>query len=153
MTAPVGSGAEPTDTAGLEILDRPECLRLLAKASLGRVVFTDRALPAVLPVGYTVHGTDIVIRTSPRSVLARATRDSVVAFEADDFDAAHGTGWSVAVLGTGRAVTDPAEEAELAALPLPDWAHGARPHFIRIEATMVSGRRLRPGPARGGPRT
>ncbi|TDQ52218.1 pyridoxamine 5'-phosphate oxidase family protein [Actinorugispora endophytica] len=131
-----------TDTAGLEVLDRDECLRLLAQAPIGRIVFTDRALPAVQPVNFTMHGVDIVIRTSPDSKLARATRDTVVAFEVDDYDVQGRTGWSVMVVGLGRAVTDPGELAVLEELPLRPWAPGRRSHFIRIVTDIITGRRI-----------
>ncbi|RCV54011.1 pyridoxamine 5'-phosphate oxidase family protein [Marinitenerispora sediminis] len=130
------------DTAGLEVLGRPECLRLLAAAPIGRIVFSDRALPAVQPVNFALYGTDIVVRTAPESRLARATRDAVVAFEVDDFDVAARTGWSVMVVGIARAVTDPDEIAELAVLPLDPWAPGPKPHLIRIETDIVTGRRI-----------
>ena len=35
---------------GMEILDSAESRRLLASVPIGRIVFTDRALPAVQPV-------------------------------------------------------------------------------------------------------
>ncbi|MFD0854208.1 pyridoxamine 5'-phosphate oxidase family protein, partial [Actinomadura adrarensis] len=75
------------DQGGLEILGPEECLTMLATTPLGRIVFTDRALPAVQPVNYTLADGDVVIRTSPSSRLAAAASDTVVAFEIDDFDA------------------------------------------------------------------
>ena len=44
------------DAHGLEILDREDCLGLLASVPLGRVVFTDRALPAIQPVNFVLDG-------------------------------------------------------------------------------------------------
>ena len=74
-----GRGTAVTDRAGLEVLAREECLQLLAEAPIGRIVFTDHALPAVQPVNFAMLGTDIIIRTSPESKLAQAIRDTVVA--------------------------------------------------------------------------
>ncbi|ASU81620.1 pyridoxamine 5'-phosphate oxidase family protein [Nocardiopsis gilva YIM 90087] len=148
MTTPDTS----TDNAGLEILGRDECLRLLAAAPLGRIVFTHNALPAVQPVNFVVYGMDIVIRTSATSRLASATRDTVVAFEVDDFDVDARAGWSVTVVGNGRAVTDPEERADLERLPLHPWAPGDRSHFIRVETKVITGRRIpkeTPGTAAG----
>ncbi|OUC94750.1 pyridoxamine 5'-phosphate oxidase family protein [Streptosporangium minutum] len=133
------------DSAGLQVLSREECMHLLATSPIGRIVFTDRALPAVQPVNFHLRGEDIVIRTTTGSKLAAATRRTVVAFEADDFDPDTRTGWSVTVVGHARAVDDPAEIAGLAALPLLPWAPGARDHFIVIVAEQVSGRRVHPG--------
>ncbi|MFC5751405.1 pyridoxamine 5'-phosphate oxidase family protein [Actinomadura rugatobispora] len=132
----------PLDHGGLEILDTEECRSLLATTPLGRIVFTDRALPAVQPVNYVLADGDVVIRTSPASRLATAAGDAVVAFEIDDFDTASRTGWSVVVIGRARAATGSAELAALRALPLRSWAPGDHDHFIRIHPQLISGRRI-----------
>jgi nitroimidazol reductase NimA-like FMN-containing flavoprotein (pyridoxamine 5'-phosphate oxidase superfamily) len=146
------------DSAGLRVLSREQCLHLLASTSIGRIVFTDRALPAVQPVVFCLHGESIVIRTTAGSKLASATQDTVVAFEIDDFDARMSTGWSVTVVGRARAVHDPEEMAHLAELPLAPWATNGRDHFVVMGAEEVSGRRTalaerdappQPGPALG----
>ncbi|MFC4062639.1 pyridoxamine 5'-phosphate oxidase family protein [Planomonospora corallina] len=130
------------DSAGLQVLSYEECIRLLAGCPIGRIVFTDRALPAVQPVNFCLDGEDIVIRTTVGSKLAAATRRTVVAFEVDEFDPVARTGWSVTVVGHARAAEDPAEIERLAALPLTPWAPGSRDHFIVIATEQVSGRRL-----------
>src|SRR3954454_19284755 len=58
------------DSAGLEVLSNEECIRLLSRVPVGRIVYTDRALPAVQPVTFVVDGWSIVIRTASRSRLA-----------------------------------------------------------------------------------
>ncbi|MFD7137550.1 pyridoxamine 5'-phosphate oxidase family protein [Streptomyces sp. NPDC059894] len=125
-------------------LDRQECLRLLAKVPLGRVVYTRQALPAVLPVNFSLDtDASVVLSTSPGSDLVRAVDGVVVAFEADEFDAASRSGWSVVVTGRATVVTDPAEHERLSQsgptswMPLHDWV------FVRIESEMVTGRELR----------
>ncbi|WP_431900571.1 pyridoxamine 5'-phosphate oxidase family protein [Nonomuraea sp. bgisy101] len=130
------------DASGLQVLTREECLDLLSSTPIGRIVFTDRALPAVQPVNFYLDGQSIVIRTSIGSKLAAATRRAVVAFEADEFDPKLRTGWSVTAVGQAREVTDPDEIAWLAALPLTTWAPGSRDHYIVIEAEHISGRRI-----------
>ncbi|GAA0971705.1 pyridoxamine 5'-phosphate oxidase family protein [Acrocarpospora macrocephala] len=130
------------DAAGLRVLSRQECLHLLSLTPLGRIVFTDHALPAVQPVNYYLDGQNIVIRTATGSKLAVATRDAIVAFEADDIDLRSRTGWSVTAVGSARAVTDQAEAQRLAELPLTPWAPGRMDHFIVIHTEQISGRRL-----------
>ncbi len=130
----------------LEILDRDECLRLLASVPVGRIVFTHRALPAVQPVSFVVDGEAIVIRTAPGSELFGATRDTVVAFEADEIDADTHSGWNVTVIGHAHAVHDSAEKKILSALPLRPWTRrGQRDDFLRIPLGLVTGRRLLAG--------
>jgi uncharacterized protein len=130
------------DSEGLEVLGRQECLALLGVAVIGRIVFTDRALPAVRPVNFVLSGGDIVIRTGPGSKLAAAARDAVVAFEVDDFDAVSGTGWSVVVTGQARVVAGAGELDRLRALPLWVWAPGERGHFLAIRPELICGRRI-----------
>ncbi|MFI6520949.1 pyridoxamine 5'-phosphate oxidase family protein [Spirillospora sp. NPDC050679] len=130
------------DRGGLEVLDADECRSLLAGASLGRIVFTDRALPAVQPVTFALSGGDIVIRTFAASRLASAARNSVVAFEADEFDEAAPSGWSVVMVGHARLVSDPAELARLQDLALSPWIDEADSRFIRVRPQTVSGRRI-----------
>ncbi|OLT12131.1 pyridoxamine 5'-phosphate oxidase [Actinomadura sp. CNU-125] len=143
------------DQSGLEILDEDECRALLARAVIGRVVFTHQALPAVQPVNFVVGGRDIVFKTSRTSRLATAAADTVVAFEIDDFDITARTGWSVVVVGRARRVTAPRQLAALEALPLHSWAPGTRDVFIRIRSDLVTGRRIRgagaPAPDDGKP--
>ncbi|MFI7423801.1 pyridoxamine 5'-phosphate oxidase family protein [Nonomuraea sp. NPDC049684] len=135
------------DSSGLQVLSEEECFLLLSSMPIGRIVFTDRALPAVQPVNFCLDGRSIVIRTATGSKLAAATRRAVVAFEADDFDAGRRTGWSVTAVGHAREVTDAAELARLAGLPLTTWAPGERDHYIVVEAEQISGRRIAPARA------
>jgi len=129
------------DTAGLEILDRAECLALLRTAQLGRIVFTDQALPAVLPVNFSVWDGSLLIRTGAGSKLAAATRNAVVAFEVDEIDPDTGKGWSVVVVGRSGVVDHPAELAEAHEIAPRSWVSG-RDHLIRIAIRSTTGRRI-----------
>ncbi|MEV6016998.1 MULTISPECIES: pyridoxamine 5'-phosphate oxidase family protein [unclassified Streptomyces] len=125
-------------------LDRQECLRLLAKVPVGRVVYTRQALPAVLPVNFRLDTDDsVVLRTSSDSELVRAIDGVVVAFEADEFDAESRSGWSVVVTGRAGVVTDPAEHERLTQAGPTSWMPLRRAVFLRIESEMVTGRDLR----------
>ncbi|GAA0996174.1 pyridoxamine 5'-phosphate oxidase family protein [Acrocarpospora macrocephala] len=130
------------DSAGLRVLSPDECLHLLTRVPIGRIVFTDRALPAVQPVNYLLVDYDIVIRTATGSKLAAATRNAVVAFEVDEFDPLTRTGWSVTAVGRSRAVTEFDELQRLTALPLTSWAPGDHNHFIVIRAQQLTGRQI-----------
>lgn len=131
-----------TDSAGLQVLSWEECMRPLPEVPIGRIVFTENALPAVQPVNFCLYGSDIVIKTAPGSKLAAATRDAVVAFEVDDFDVRTRTGWSVTAVGHARAVYDPEEIERLSELPLQAWAPGNRDHFIVVRVEQITGRRI-----------
>lgn len=135
------------DRHGFEVLDREECLRLLARGGLGRIGLTSGALPMILPVDFALDGDAIVIRTGPGTRLAAATTGTVVAFEADHVDVADDLSWSVLVTGRAEPIIDGTELDRLRHLPLRQWGAG-EPHFVRISTDIMSGRR---GPATGEP--
>jgi nitroimidazol reductase NimA-like FMN-containing flavoprotein (pyridoxamine 5'-phosphate oxidase superfamily) len=123
-------------------LDRQECLQLLAAGKVGRVIHTERALPACTPVNYRLMGESIVFRTAAGSRLAAATSDAVVAFEVDDIDADAAMGWSVLVTGVATAVRDVSTLVRLDQLGLVTWAGEERSHWVRISLADVTGRRV-----------
>ena len=131
-----------SDGSALQKLSRDECLRLLASVPVGRIVYTQRALPAVELVNFALDHGDIVIRTDRGGKLAAAARGAVVAFETDFLDPAHQAGWSVTVIGRSREVADPDDIAGLQRMGLRSWAPGTREHFIRIVPEIVNGRYL-----------
>ncbi|WP_067138458.1 pyridoxamine 5'-phosphate oxidase family protein [Microtetraspora malaysiensis] len=130
------------DMAGLQELSRAECLSLLSSTPIGRVVFTERALPAVQVVNYVLDGEDVVFRTAAGSRLSEAARGAIVAFEADHFDETSRTGWSVTAVGPARIVEEPGEVVRLARLPLVPWAPGHHDQLVAVRAELVTGRRL-----------
>ncbi len=130
------------DQPAVETLSRDECLRLLRSVPYGRLVYTVDALPAVQPVNFSVRDDAIVVRTMSDSKLAAATRNSVVAFQADQIDSQTRAGWSVTVVGRCEEVTDPAEQAELVRNGPEAWARPDSHRFIVVRAEQVTGRWL-----------
>lgn len=128
---------------GLEELDRDECLTLLAHAPLGRLGVVIGGRPLVFPVNFTLDGHVIVFRTAAGTKL-HAARNGPVAFEVDGIDGAYHTGWSVIALGDAEQVTDPSEIARLERLPLTPWCEAAKPVWVRIRPTALTGRRIPP---------
>lgn len=137
------------DTVGLEVLDEVECFSLAATAEVGRIVFTDRALPAIWPVTFTTDGECLILCAPAGSKLAASVHSTVVAFEVDDFAPDTRTGWSVTFLGLAEPVTDPAMLARLTALGLRPLGGATEPLFIKILCVQATGRRLHPVTAAG----
>jgi hypothetical protein len=130
------------DRNGLEVLDRAECLRLLALATIGRIGFTSGALPTVLPINFYLDGERILVRTGRGTKLGSALRNAVVAFEVDDFDSTYHSGWSVAVTGVVSEVSDPFELEHSPKLPIARWAPIGDEAVLAISTELVSGRRI-----------
>jgi nitroimidazol reductase NimA-like FMN-containing flavoprotein (pyridoxamine 5'-phosphate oxidase superfamily) len=127
---------------GLELMTEEEALRLLATAEVGRVGVCIGALPAILPVNFRVLERSIVFRTSPGSKLTAASTGAVVAFEADAHDPVERTGWSVLVVGPSEVVHDLDVTFKVLDAGLEPYADGRRSAIVRIEPTMVTGRRI-----------
>lgn len=132
------------DRNGLDVLSRKECLDLLRTSRVGRVVVSDRALPAAFPVNFALLDDDVVFLTRAGSKLEAAEGEQVVAFEVDDIDPVLHSGWSVLVQGLARVIVDPDDLARAWALPLEPWVPGGQMQVVRIGAELVSGRRLVP---------
>lgn len=129
----------------VEELSGSECRDLLASVPVGRVVFTQRAMPAVRVVNHLVDDGAIIIASHlGAAIVGHATSGesgTVVCYEADDFDTGRRTGWSVVVTGMARPVRDP-DAIERYRRLLEPWAPGDMDRVIAIEPAIVTGRRL-----------
>jgi nitroimidazol reductase NimA-like FMN-containing flavoprotein (pyridoxamine 5'-phosphate oxidase superfamily) len=143
---PAGSGRRV-----LENLEEAECLRLISPGGVGRLAFTGRFGPTVMPVNYKVVADTIVFRTTQDSPTDEDLRTGIahaeykVAFEIDEFDVAERAGWSVLIQGSVHHVDSEAERAALVEAGVEAWPAGHREHFIRITPTRITGRRINPG--------
>jgi len=98
------------------MIDEGTCQQLLARVDVGRIAFTDRALPQIEPVRFMWDHGRIVVTTGLGSRVARGCRHAVVAFETGAYDASHERAWSVTTIGRSLLLTDPAETAQLETL-------------------------------------
>jgi hypothetical protein len=135
----------------LEILDAAECRRLLSTASLGRIAFTEGALPAIQPASYTLRDEDVLIPTGSGSKLAAGSRGAVLAFEVDDYDLLARTGWNVTVVGPSRLVIAPDQVQVLDALGVRPWAPAPAHCYIALRMALVRGRRISSTEGRAAP--
>ncbi len=82
-----------------EPLSRNDCLELLDKADLARVVLSVRCLPAALPARIALIGEDHLVLSSRESaVILAARRGDVISVQIDGIDDS-GSTWSVMVSG------------------------------------------------------
>lgn len=119
----------------LVVLSDEECWQLVRGRPVGRVAWVGSEGVSVLPVNFVAEGDTLVLRTTAYSQLARECADREVAFEVDQIDEEHHTGWSV--LFRGRCE----RQARLSDGPAP-WVTGPRVLGLRIEVRSVTGRRL-----------
>jgi uncharacterized protein len=129
------------DTHRLEPLEVDECLRLLGTTFLGRLAYVVDGRPRIIPMNYLLHEGSVVIRTDYGAILDTVA-GAHVAFEVDAVDPEYHTGWSVVVLGRAEEIWEPAELDRMRDLPLRPWAPGDRAHYLRIDSSSITGRRL-----------
>jgi hypothetical protein len=130
------------DGSGFEAISDAEALALLATAPVGRLIFSDRALPFVVPVSFVVDGLDIIMRTGRRSRLATHAPGNVVAFEVDDIAIETRSGWSVVVTGRVELVHDRVELGRFRALDIEAWLPSETDCYLRLRAELIAGRRI-----------
>jgi hypothetical protein len=124
----------------LDLLDEAECRRLLATAVMGRIAFTEGAMPAIQPVSFALRGEDVLIPTGLGSKMAAGSRGAVLAFEVDDYDLVERTGWNVTVIGPSRLISDPDQVRILDALGVRPWAPASTHCYIALRIAVVRGR-------------
>jgi len=133
----------------LEDLDEAECLRLITPGGIGRIAYTGRYGPTVIPVNYGLHAGTIVFRTAQDSPTDEDLRTGIahaeykVAFEIDEIDLAAREGWSVLIQGPLHHVESDSERAEVLQAGVETWPRGDRELFLRIVPSRITGRRIR----------
>jgi hypothetical protein len=132
------------DAKGSTVLPAPECKRLLAVAGkegrIGRIgIATDQA-PVVIPVNFTIHAGQVVLRVGA-GFFSQAAAGELVAFEVDHIDEAGGHAWSVLVRGLASLIEAPTE-IELAAAATP-FVPEPGDMVLTVRPDILTGRRFK----------
>ena len=100
--------------------------------------------PVIRPVNYVfdARSQSVLFRSARGSKLHALLHAAQAAFEIDGIASDGRTAWSVIIVGVTEDVTSQAEIARFEALGLQTWAPGPKPHWVRIRAATVSGRRI-----------
>ncbi len=112
-------------------------MRLLASTSLGRLVFSEHALPAIRIANHIVDHGAVVIRARLAATVPAPT-GTVVAYEADVIDPHARVGWNVVVTGLAEWVTDARDVAHYEEV-LRSWGDGDSDQVIRIRPHLIAG--------------
>ena len=120
-----------------EALDERQALRLLRTATVGRLAFTQGALPAILPVSFALGPGHVLIGFRHDPAIENALRRSVVAVEVDDYDPAARTGWSVTVVGPARVLTERPDPTQSCVAVQLDLVRGRTMSPHPVEATLL----------------
>jgi nitroimidazol reductase NimA-like FMN-containing flavoprotein (pyridoxamine 5'-phosphate oxidase superfamily) len=133
----------------VEHLDERECLQLIGAGRLGRVAYTGRFGPTVLPVLYKLHKGSVVFHTFQDTFTEEDLRTGIahaeyqVAFEVDQFDPDAVVGWTVLVVGPAHHVDTEAKRASIISAGDDPWPGAESEHMVRVRPTRIAGRRRR----------
>ncbi len=137
----------------LDVIERAECLRLLATEEVGRLGVVMGGRPEIFPVNYGVEGDEVMFRTDPGTKLAAAVRGPVV-FEVDRLERSSRSAWSVIVHGRAHQVSSfdsPTLRRRMMQLHLYPWTGTPKAHLVQLLPTSITGRRVRGEPAAASP--
>jgi glyoxylase-like metal-dependent hydrolase (beta-lactamase superfamily II)/nitroimidazol reductase NimA-like FMN-containing flavoprotein (pyridoxamine 5'-phosphate oxidase superfamily) len=162
LSTPDGGSASPSAPGGpeervIENMRESECMRLLGGGRVGRLAYTGREGPTVLPIVYKLHEGSIVFHPLQGTFTEQDLRTGIahadyeVAFEIDQIDPDVRGGWAVLVVGSAHHVDTEAERASIigaGADPWP-WPEAEAVHLMRVRPLRITGRRsyLRTVPA------
>ena len=132
-------------TASLAPLGRDECIALLRQHTIGRLAVVIKKKLHILPLNYATDENGVVVFRTADLTAATQAGLANVAFEIDEIDSGQREGWSVAVHGFAREITDAVDRdsQRLLEMQIHPWAPGQRDRWFKIAPEEITGRRLR----------
>lgn len=132
------------DLRGSEVLNRSECLRLLAlsakQGKVGRLAISGRGSPIVHPVNFSYRDGEIFVLLG-EGIMERTATGALVAFETDCLDPRAGKAWSVLVRGLATAIPQGGSRVPAQVIPRPVVPVPGR-QVLAIRPDVVTGRRF-----------
>ena len=129
-------------SAVVEELTVEECWTLLDRSTVGRLAVNIAGWPDIFPINYIVDDETIVFRSGAGTKLAGAVLNRHVAFEIDGYLPDERVAWSVVVKGNASEIESMLDRFRADDLPLYPWVASDKPDFVRIDPTLVTGRRF-----------
>ena len=146
--APAAQAGDPQPQSPLEPFGAGESWKLISAGGVGRIGYSGRYGPTILPVNFRVQDNVIYFRTARHSTMEEDLRTGIahadykVAFEIDRFDDTAHAGWSVLVQGDVHPMESDDELAAASQAGVESWVCGDRDLFMRITPTKVTGHRV-----------
>jgi len=150
---PAAQAGDPQPQSPLEPFGEAESWKLISAGGVGRIGYSGRYGPTILPVNFMVQDNAIYFRTARHSTMEEDLRTGIahadykVAFQIDHFDDVAHAGWSVLVQGDVHPMESDDELALASRAGVESWAAGDRDLFMRITPTKITGHRVGQLPA------
>ena len=138
----------PVDRNGLEVLERAECLQLLATSKIGRLAYSRGGTLAVIPVNVACADDRMLFRLGTGAALAAVYDKQLLTLEVDAIDLDTWCGWSINIVGAPEEI--PAALAGTVGQGLRSWLRPESTRLFSLRTDHLEGRRLAP-PRRANP--
>ena len=131
-----------------ERLDERECIELIGTGSIGRLGYTGRFGPTVLPVRYKLYEGSIVFHALEDTFTEEDLRTGIahaeyqVAIEVDQYFLGGRAGWFVEVVGSAHHVDTETERAAIIHAAADPWPEAEWEHLIRVQPVRIGGFRI-----------
>jgi nitroimidazol reductase NimA-like FMN-containing flavoprotein (pyridoxamine 5'-phosphate oxidase superfamily) len=132
------------DDEAVTVLGEDESWRLLSSVALGRIGTNITGEPEIFPVNFVAKRPTVLFKTAAGTKLTTAITNRRVVFETDGHTLSEG--WSVIVKGIAHVLSTNAEIEEAERAQLRPWIATAKPFYVAIMASEITGRRFRFGP-------
>lgn len=121
-------------------VSRADCLELLGRASIGRIILNPGSLPEVVPVSYCLAGETVVFGAPSGPQFPREPEGAIASFQVDAFDTDKKCGWHVLAVGVFRPALEPEEVAIAGAVVPEPWPTGeVAVRIYSLEILALSG--------------
>ena len=125
------------DSSGLSLA---QCIGLLRSVSVGRIVFTENALPALRPVTFAALAGEVVIPVD--DVWFERFAGEFLAFHADGVDLSTRVGWSVIAMGRATHLSHSDSVSRFHHRQTVPWSIPPGTCHLVIDMEHVAGRRV-----------
>jgi pyridoxamine 5'-phosphate oxidase-like protein len=132
----------------VERLDERECMELIGAGRIGRLGYTGRFGPTVLPIRYKLYEGSIVFHALEDTFTEEDLRTGIahaeyqVAFEVDQYYLEGRLGWVVEVVGSAHQVDTEAERASIINAGADPWPEAEWEHLVRVKPVRIGGLRI-----------
>ncbi len=124
----------------LEVLERAECLELVATVALGRLAYDRGGVLVVIPINVGLVDDRLYFHLGTGAALNAIYHQALVTVEIDQFDLDRATGWSVNVVGVAKEVPPGRIQPDMAELR--SWVRRAATRLFALDTEHLSGRRV-----------
>jgi len=123
-----------------QVLSQSQCQSLLASGNFGRISFTMRALPVIMPVTYGYLGGSVILGMNDGPARRAVAGGNVIALGVDNGNA-QDPFWTVLAIGRAAEITERTQTLEFDRMGLTDLTGIPAQHYLQLQPDILTGYR------------